>query len=87
MNVEIGTETPIFLFWEYFFQNFGFLSLQCGISRRSKMTNADVMYYMDDICGLVIVKWRLKYRSHVSLQAGTIVKVIDIGFIFENIES
>jgi hypothetical protein len=30
MNVEIGTETPIFLFWEYLFQNFGILSLQCG---------------------------------------------------------
>jgi hypothetical protein len=23
MNVEIGTETPIFLFWEYLFRNFG----------------------------------------------------------------
>jgi hypothetical protein len=30
MNVEIGTETPKFLFWEYLFQNFGILSLQCG---------------------------------------------------------
>jgi hypothetical protein len=30
MNVEIGTETSIFLFWEYLFQNFGILSLQCG---------------------------------------------------------
>jgi hypothetical protein len=30
MSVEIGTETPIFLFWEYLFQNFGMLSLQCG---------------------------------------------------------
>ncbi len=30
MNVEIGTETPIFLFWEYLFWNFGILSLQCG---------------------------------------------------------
>jgi hypothetical protein len=29
MNMEIGTETPIFLFWEYLFQNFGILSLQC----------------------------------------------------------
>jgi hypothetical protein len=29
MNVEIGTETPIFLFWEYLFRNFGILSLQC----------------------------------------------------------
>ena len=29
MNVEIGTETPIFLFCEYLFQIFGILSLQC----------------------------------------------------------
>ncbi len=29
MNVEIGTETPIFLFWEYLFKIFGLLSLQC----------------------------------------------------------
>ncbi len=29
MNVEIGTESPIFLFWEYLFQIFGILSLQC----------------------------------------------------------
>jgi hypothetical protein len=35
MNVEIGTETPIFLFWEYLFRNFGILSLQCtSVSRR-----------------------------------------------------
>jgi hypothetical protein len=31
MNVEIGTETQIFLFWEYLFQNFGILSLQCDL--------------------------------------------------------
>jgi hypothetical protein len=30
MNVEIGTETLIFLFWEYLFRNFGILSLQWG---------------------------------------------------------
>jgi hypothetical protein len=29
MNVEIGTEAPIFLFWEYLFQIFGILSFQC----------------------------------------------------------
>jgi hypothetical protein len=29
MNVEIGIEAPIFLFWEYLFQIFGILSLQC----------------------------------------------------------
>jgi hypothetical protein len=29
MNLEIGTEALIFLFWEYLFQIFGILSLQC----------------------------------------------------------
>jgi len=29
MNVEIGTGAPIFLFWEYLFQIFGIMSLQC----------------------------------------------------------
>ncbi len=29
MKVEIRTEAPIFLFWEYLFQIFGILSLQC----------------------------------------------------------
>jgi hypothetical protein len=31
MNVEIGTETPIFLLWEYLFRNFSILSLQCSL--------------------------------------------------------
>ena len=31
MNVEIRTDTPIFLFWEYLFRNFCILSLQCII--------------------------------------------------------
>jgi hypothetical protein len=31
MNVEIGAETPIFLFWDYLFRNFSILSLQCRI--------------------------------------------------------
>jgi hypothetical protein len=30
MIVEIGTEIPIFLFWEYLFRNIGILSLQCS---------------------------------------------------------
>ncbi len=32
MNVEIKTEAPIFLFWEYLFRNFGILSLQCSMN-------------------------------------------------------
>jgi hypothetical protein len=39
MNVEIGTETPIFPFWEYLFRNFGNLSLQCGIEPRKVATS------------------------------------------------
>ncbi len=41
MNVEIGTETPIFLFWEYLFRNFGILSLQCG--QKHRVNNASFM--------------------------------------------
>jgi hypothetical protein len=31
MNGEIGTEAPIFLFWEYLFHIFGIFSSQCGV--------------------------------------------------------
>ncbi len=37
MNVEIGTQAPLFLFWEYLFQIFGILSLQCIISSMTAM--------------------------------------------------
>jgi len=33
MNVEIGTEAPIFLFWEYLLQIFSILSLQSMLSK------------------------------------------------------
>jgi hypothetical protein len=37
MNVEIGTEAPIFLFREYLFQIFGILSLQCSFFQFSNL--------------------------------------------------
>jgi hypothetical protein len=37
MNVEIGTETQIFRFWEYLFQNFCILSLQCIFTTEAKI--------------------------------------------------
>jgi hypothetical protein len=41
MNVEIETETPIFLFWEYLFQIFGILSLQCVVSLPSSIMHCE----------------------------------------------
>jgi hypothetical protein len=43
MNVEIGAEAPIFLFWECLFRNFGILSLQCTGERVYKL--AMVTFY------------------------------------------
>jgi hypothetical protein len=34
MNVEIGTDTPIFLFWEYLFQIFSSAFCLCSVAKR-----------------------------------------------------
>jgi hypothetical protein len=36
MNVEIGTEAPIFLFWEYLLQIFVIFSLQCSSREKAR---------------------------------------------------
>jgi hypothetical protein len=46
MNVEIVTEAPIFLFWEYLFQNFGILSLQC-VKRAGKNLVPTLQRFLD----------------------------------------
>jgi hypothetical protein len=55
MNVEIGTETPIFLFWEFLFQNFGILSLQCDIG----LTAGQVLLqpHLRGLQGLYTICW------------------------------
>ncbi len=48
MNVEIGTETPIFLLWEYLFHNFGILPLQCLIIKFFELPCAEPFSSMQD---------------------------------------
>ncbi len=59
MNVEIGTEPPIFLFWEYLFRNFGILSLQC--------TNAVVYIPASDQATLQRKGQRIQYKCLVPI--------------------
>jgi hypothetical protein len=43
MNVEIVTETLIFLFWEYLFRNLGILSLQCTFSLEKSLVTDSII--------------------------------------------
>jgi hypothetical protein len=54
MNVEIETETPIFLFWEYLFRNFSILSLQCVVrwTEKSYRTVTEFKYPDQAACNL-----------------------------------
>jgi hypothetical protein len=51
MNVEIGTETPIFLFFEYLFRNFGILSLQCVEGNATFLVTVCLCYYPRSLRG------------------------------------
>jgi hypothetical protein len=51
MNVEIGTETPIFLFWEYLFRNFVILSLQYWIENGELHCTLEAPMYLQNIEG------------------------------------
>jgi hypothetical protein len=56
MNVEIGTETPIFLFWEYLFRNYGILSLQCSVPLlQTSPVLAAVLLLVRDVPGMYAV--------------------------------
>ncbi len=62
MNVEIGTVTQIFLFWEYLFRNFGILSLQCN----SQLTTQRLMKYLMLARGVSWLNFLTKTPAFVS---------------------
>jgi hypothetical protein len=47
MNVEIWTETPLFLFWEYLFRNFGIFSLLCTHSHLDLISISTFLPFSD----------------------------------------
>ncbi len=52
MNVEIGTEAPIFLFWEYLYQIVDIFSLQC-VSTLISYNYYSIIQYKSQCIGLI----------------------------------
>jgi hypothetical protein len=53
MNVEIGTETPIFLFWEYLFRNLVFVFAVC--IRENGVLKKRATFFFELKCFVLVV--------------------------------
>ncbi len=81
MNVEIGTEASIILFWEFLFQIFGILSLRCGPFA--------MLYriFLMPVCTMYLYFLRNKYAAYAkvatvlgSIPASSDTVVTELGF-------
>ncbi len=75
MNVEIGTETPKFLFWEYLFRNVGILSLQCCLQYVSLLLYpaVDFSYYLTADWCVVSIQIQFSYSLLSCLHMSSVI--------------
>ncbi len=66
MNVEIGTKTPIFIFWEYLFQIFGILSLQC-VSLTANEGPMRIQYINVRFPVMYSQKWNCSFQNRIKM--------------------
>jgi hypothetical protein len=78
MNVEIGTESPIFLFWEYLFRKLGILSLQC-IESPSNREDYTFTGAVDRFQSLILLLLFIHTYLIFSIICNLIVTVFSVG--------